>query len=174
LIAVGTGDARTVSTERLLDLRYSGLIVEDIPHLYEVAFGKICLTEAPPGDLVFQRDSQPDRRGLHAGSPVSIIGAAFLLLLTLPLTLSIAVAILLSTGGPIFENRWRIGFNQRPFDMIDFRLTGALAAPGRWLRTSRVRFLPRLLNVLRGEMAFVGPRPERPQYVCAGADTASL
>lgn len=166
-IAVGTRNARTVSTEQLLDLRYSGLMVEDIPHLYEIAFGKVCLSEVPLSDLLFQENFHAGRRGLQAGTPVSIVGAALLLLLTLPLTLAVAAAILVRTGGPVFEKRRRIGFNQQPFDMIDFCLPEKLAATGRWLRSSRIRFLPRLLNILRGEMAFVGPRPERQQYVAA-------
>ncbi len=108
-------------------------------------------------------------------------GVAFvLLLIVLPLALLFAVGILISSPGPIFYLGKRTGFNGRPFLIFKFRTmvvdaerrgggTTALDDPrifpfGRFLRRYKLDELPQLLNVLRGEMSLVGPRPELPVY----------
>jgi exopolysaccharide biosynthesis polyprenyl glycosylphosphotransferase len=102
--------------------------------------------------------------------------------LTLPIMLLVAVAVRLSSTGPILFRQTRVGRNNAPFTLYKFRsmrqdaeeATGAVWAiendprvtpVGRWLRLLRLDELPQFFNVLRGEMSIVGPRPERPEFV---------
>ncbi len=113
---------------------------------------------------------------------VDVSIAAMLLVLLAPLFAIVAVAILISTGRPIFYKQQRVGQGGRLFSIIKFRSmrcdaereTGPIWASdhdtrctriGDWLRHTNVDELPQLLNVLRGEMSLVGPRPERPIFV---------
>ncbi|MGA6983362.1 MAG: undecaprenyl-phosphate glucose phosphotransferase [Candidatus Sulfotelmatobacter sp.] len=108
--------------------------------------------------------------------------SVFILLLTLPLTLLIALAIKLSSRGPIFFVQDRVGLNGRVFRMFKFRTMKVgsreegdtrwtcdqdprRTAIGTFLRRSNVDELPQFLNVLKGDMSIVGPRPERPFFV---------
>lgn len=104
--------------------------------------------------------------------------AGFLLVLTAPLWLSIAIGIRISDGGPVFYHADRVGLRGRRFSVWKFRTMrrgngSRIAAPldarvfpfGALLRKLRFDELPQLVNILRGEMAFVGPRPEDPWFV---------
>lgn len=110
------------------------------------------------------------------------LAAASLGLLVLsPLLLVIAVAVAASSPGPMFFRQERIGLHGVPFRIVKFRtmrvdaeaVGGQLTVEGdpritrvgRWLRASKLDELPQLINVVRGEMALVGPRPEVPRYV---------
>lgn len=108
--------------------------------------------------------------------------AVFLLILFFPIMLGVAIAIKLSMGGNILYSQTRVGKNGENFSIYKFRTmienaeakTGAVLATkndpritrlGRILRASHLDELPQLFNVLTGEMSFVGPRPERPEFV---------
>jgi len=110
-----------------------------------------------------------------------VLAAVFLVLLS-PLMAVIAVAVKLGSRGPVFYRQTRMGWNGRPFVMLKFRSmpvdaegrTGAVwatrgeqraTAVGAFLRRTSLDELPQFINVLRGEMSIVGPRPERPQFV---------
>ncbi|HQQ71109.1 MAG TPA: sugar transferase [Alicycliphilus sp.] len=110
-----------------------------------------------------------------------ILFAALALLLLCPLLLAVALWVRLDSPGPVLFRQQRVGRGGRPFDIFKFRtmVTNAEAAgpqltvgadaritrAGAWLRRSKVDELPQLLNVLRGDMSVVGPRPEVPRYV---------
>lgn len=137
-------------------------------------------------DVVPWRDDAPshvDPAVALAKRMVDLVGASIGLLFTLPLCLLVAVLIRLDSPGPIFLRQLRIGESlpdrTRLFQILKFRTmrvdaeeaTGAVWATrndpritrvGRWLRKSRIDELPQLVNVLRGEMSLIGPRPERP------------
>jgi len=111
------------------------------------------------------------------------IGAAMSALIVLsPLMLLVALAIRISSPGPAIFRASRVGLHGRPFAMLKFRtmavagdggsaITGShdprVFPLGRLLRQSKIDELPQLFNVLRGEMALVGPRPEDPRFVAA-------
>jgi lipopolysaccharide/colanic/teichoic acid biosynthesis glycosyltransferase len=121
----------------------------------------------------------PGDAALKRAIDVTIAGAA--LVLTMPLWVAVGVAIRLTSPGPILYAGPRVGKDGEIFRMFKFRsmrvgadqvgpaVTGAsdarVTSIGRFLRRTKLDELPQLLNVLRGEMSLVGPRPEAPQYV---------
>ena len=120
----------------------------------------------------------------HSMSPAKrafdLAVSAFLLLVTLPVMAACALAVKLSSPGPVFFRQVRIGVNGRPFEILKFRSMRVnddhsttwsvdddhrVTRIGHFLRRSHLDELPQLINVLRGEMSIVGPRPERPYFV---------
>jgi exopolysaccharide biosynthesis polyprenyl glycosylphosphotransferase len=108
--------------------------------------------------------------------------AALLFVLALPVMLLVALGVRLTSRGPVLFHQERVGKDRQPFTMVKFRTmhvgaeqgTGPVLATendpratwlGRYLRAARLDELPQLWNVLRGDMSFVGPRPERPEFV---------
>ena len=162
--------------ESLLELKTRGLIIEDAADFYESVTGRVPLGSLRLSWLLFSRGFCPSRVLLISKRVISTAGAFVLLILTLPLLLVIALAILLDTGCPILFRQKRVGKNGKLFTLYKFRSMrleeGATerARPaeegderftrtGGWLRKSRMDELPQLCNVLRGDMSFVGPRP---------------
>ena len=110
-----------------------------------------------------------------------ILGAAVGLVMLAPILLAVALLIKLDTPGPVFFRQWRVGLHGRPFRIFKFRtmtLNQPQGAPeitvagdaritrtGAWLRRTKIDELAQLIDVLRGTMSLVGPRPEVPRYV---------
>lgn len=132
------------------------------------------------------RASTTDREDIGANPTahrmLDVVGALALLLVTLPLLLLVAIAIKLESRGPVLYRQERVGHGGRSFPLLKFRSMRADAEAdgiarwaaerdprvtrvGRVIRLTRIDEIPQVINVLRGEMALVGPRPERTVFV---------
>ena len=165
---------RRLPVRPLLEARLRGVVIEDGAAFYERLTGKIAIEALTPSSLIFSRDYRTPRLALCLARALSVgIAAAGLVGLS-PLIAAIAVAIRLDSPGPIFFVQERVGRAGRRFLLIKFRTMYTTEAEhsewaadnadritpvGRWLRRFRLDELPQFLNVLRGDMDLVGPRP---------------
>jgi exopolysaccharide biosynthesis polyprenyl glycosylphosphotransferase len=158
----------------LMKARLRGVAVEQGVDAYERLTGKLAIEALTPSALIFSKDFR--RSALHRilGRGLSLLIAAVGLLALLPLFAGIAALIVLDSPGPVLFRQDRVGQSGRRFKVLKFRtmLVSRQAASeweadngdritrvGRWLRRFRLDELPQLVNVLRGEMNLVGPRP---------------
>ncbi len=165
----------------LLAVRMRGIRVVAYEDLYEQATGRVDLDAVRPSWFVFVDGFEGSRLDHFGKRLFDLVVASVVLALTAPLMALAALAIKLEDGGPIFYSQIRIGRCGVPFRLYKFRTMrpdaerdGPRFADARDPRTTRVgrvlrRFrideLPQLIHVLTGEMSFVGPRPERPEFV---------
>jgi sugar transferase (PEP-CTERM system associated) len=182
-IVVGMNERRQrLPVSDLLDIRLSGVRIEEAATTFEGVCKRIALKDLRPGQFIFSADLGPRPGSILMRSAYSSFLALAGTIATLPLMALVAVAIKLTSAGPVLFRQTRVGLHGRPFTLYKFRsmsqdaeaATGAVwATPddprvtplGRWLRRLRVDELPQFFNVLRGEMVIVGPRPERPEFV---------
>jgi sugar transferase (PEP-CTERM system associated) len=182
-IVVGLRERRTnLSMQDLLDLRFSGVHIEEASALYEIALGRVCTSEFRPSQLVFSKDFSPPHSSVSTQTIYCTLFAGTLLVVLAPVMLVVALAVRFTSPGPIFYRQTRVGRGNKPFTLFKFRSmyvdaearTGAVWATrndpritplGRILRKTRLDELPQLFNVLKGQMAIAGPRPERPEFV---------
>lgn len=166
----------------LLNCKMHGFKILEGASFYEALSGKILAGDITPSWLVFSD-------GFHR-SKLKIIGKRFFdiffasigFILSAPLQIMVALLVKATSSGPIFYRQIRVGQMEKEFSVIKFRTmyenaetsSGAVWAEhndpritpvGRILRKLRLDELPQFLNVLKGEMSFVGPRPERPIFV---------
>lgn len=166
-----------------------GVDVSLIPRLYESFGDRTTLDHVGGLPLLTLRAVNPRGWQFALKHAVDRGFASLLLVVTSPLMLAIAVAVRLSSPGPILFRQLRVGRDGREFDVLKFRTmrtelgdADAFELPdgcapggvegvdrrtraGRWLRDLSLDELPQLINVLRGDMSFIGPRPERPEFV---------
>jgi sugar transferase (PEP-CTERM system associated) len=184
-IVVGVDDRRGgLPMEELLECRQLGVDITDLATFFERESGRVQLSLTDPSWLVFSGgfDATPLRQLSKRCSDLFI--ATVVLALTWPLMLLTALAIRLESGPgqPILYRQERVGARGKTFKLIKFRsmrtdaeLDGIarwankdddrVTRVGRFTRKVRLDELPQLWNVLKGEMSFIGPRPERPQFV---------
>ena len=168
--------------QALLDCRLRGTQVEDWPTFYEKETGKILVTDLRPSWLIFSDGFVKTSRTETIKRVADLILAMAGLTLALPVMAAVALAIKLDSPGPVLFRQSRLGKNGSVFILNKFRsmredaeaVTGPVWAQeddprvtrvGRVLRKLRLDELPQLLNVLLGDMSFIGPRPERPEFV---------
>ncbi|TDN85507.1 TIGR03013 family XrtA/PEP-CTERM system glycosyltransferase [Stakelama pacifica] len=167
----------------LLRVKTTGVYVSEFSTFMERETGRLDLETVNPSWLIFS-DGFSSGRMLSAVSKrlFDILASATLLVLTLPLILIIALLIKIDSRGPVFYRQRRVGLYSVGFDIIKLRsmrvdaeLPGnavwaekndpRITRVGRLIRKLRIDELPQCWSVLKGEMSFVGPRPERPQFV---------
>jgi sugar transferase (PEP-CTERM system associated) len=183
-VLVASRDRREgkLPVEELLACKLSGVRVTDLSDFYERERGRLPVESMSASWMAFGE-------GFNQQWPQEAIKVAFdllisacLLVVALPVMILTAILIRLEDGGPVFYRQERVGRGVRPFTMLKFRSMGQDAEKdgkarwasvgdarvtrvGRVIRKIRIDELPQLINVLRGEMSFVGPRPERPCFV---------
>jgi sugar transferase (PEP-CTERM system associated) len=172
---------RALPAEDLLECRLRGINVEEWPTFYEKQTGKILVANLRPSWLIFS-DGFVKTDTTRMVKRAMDIGLALLgLVLSLPVMLVVALAVKLDSKGPVLFRQKRVGERGRIFVLNKFRsmsvdaerhgpVWAAARDPrvtriGGWLRRSRLDELPQFWNVLVGDMSFVGPRPERPEFV---------
>ncbi len=188
-VVVGLTERRNrLPVHELLELRFSGVWIEEATHLYETVFGRVCTREFRPSQLIFSEELGPRAGSANFQAVYCFIFAVVLLVLTAPLMLLVALAVRLTSPGPILLRQKRVGRGDKIFTVYKFRSmyadaearTGAVWATrndpritpmGRIIRRVRLDELPQLFNVLKGEMAIAGPRPERPEFVKTLSET---
>ncbi len=166
---------------QLLHLKFAGVKVEDAHSFYERMTGRIVLERLSPSWLILSDGFRKSTLLIVAKRAIDVILSLIALVLCLPLFAVTAAAIALESGGPVLFRQGRTGLNGKPFEMLKFRsmykdaeaagpqwaATGdhRITRIGKWIRKFRIDELPQVINVLRGEMSIVGPRPERPEFV---------
>ena len=179
-VLVTMGDRRgKLQVEALLNLKARGVYIQDGPEYYESVTGKIPLESLRLSWLLFSP-------GFHVRAALRIYKRLFsialgsvAILLTSPLMLLAVIAIRLDSPGPAMFRQKRVGEHGRLFTVYKFRSMydgsdkkkwkpaehgDARVTPvGKWLRRARIDELPQLFNIVKGDMAFVGPRPFVPE-----------
>lgn len=182
-VIVATPDRRgTIPMQELLRLRMEGVKIEEATTYLEKMSGKIEVENLYPSWLVFGEGFHRSSTFILIRRSISIAISLMGLILALPLFPLIILAIRLDSKGPVFYTQTRVGKGGRLFTVVKFRTmrqdaeaaNGAqwagnndprVTRVGKFLRSSRLDEIPQLWCVLKGEMAFVGPRPERPEFV---------
>ena len=183
-IVVAIRDRRNggLSIEELLECKLEGIEVTDISSFFERETGHVQLDSLNPSWMVFSDGFQRTSIKFVVKRVFDVLVSLTLLILTLPITLLTALFILLESGPPIFYRQERMGECGAIFAVLKFRSmrkdAEKIGAPqwakqnddrvtriGRVIRKLRIDELPQVLNVLKGDMSFVGPRPERPYFV---------
>ena len=183
-VVVSLADARgKLPMDRLLQMRLGGVGFDHLASVYEEYTGKIAVENLRPSWLIFSEGFNKSRLIELAKRASDILAACTGLILGLPVFALVALAVRLTSLGPILYHQRRVGLDGHPFTVHKFRtmhqdaeaVTGPVWAEkdgdarvtptGGWLRRVRLDELPQLWNVLVGEMSLVGPRPERPEFV---------
>ena len=167
---------------QLLNLKFAGVGVEDAHGVYEKLSGRIFLKRLSPSWLILSDGfrKSPFQSAMKRSFDLAI--SSILLILTMPVMVLVALAIWLETGSPILFRQNRTGMHGKEFEILKFRSMqqdaekhgpqwaaandDRITRVGRFIRNSRLDELPQLINVFRGNMSLVGPRPERPVF-CA-------
>ena len=182
-IVVGLSDRRGhLPIEPLLRAKLSGVRVEDATTTYERLSGKILIDDLKPSWLIFSDGFRASRLTRFVKRTLDLALSIIGVLLGAPLMALTALAVKLDSRGPALYSQERVGENGRVFTVFKFRSmrTDAeqagrpiwakdqddrITRVGRFIRKTRLDELPQLWNVMRGDMSFVGPRPERPFFV---------
>lgn len=183
VIAVGERRRKSFPVHDLLDCKLSGIDVIDLQCFFEREVGKIKLDIMNPSWLIFSDGFNQSEVQASLKRMFDLLMSMVLLLVTWPAMLLVALAIYIGDGfkGPILYRQVRVGRHWQLFNVYKFRSMrvdaekqGAqwaqksdprITPVGAFIRKVRLDELPQIFNVIRGDMSFVGPRPERPEFV---------
>jgi sugar transferase (PEP-CTERM system associated) len=166
----------------MLNCKLSGIDVLDAPSFYEQMTGKLLIEDIKPSWLIFSEGFKITSFKRFHKRIFDMLFAVIGLLIQLPFIPFIAAMIKIDSAGPVLFRQVRVGEGEKNFVLYKFRTmgvnaerdTGAVWARenderitrvGKFLRKTRLDEVPQLFNVLKGDMSFVGPRPERPEFV---------
>jgi sugar transferase (PEP-CTERM system associated) len=182
-VVVSLSDARgKLPMDKLLEMKLDGVSFEHLASVYEKYTGKIAVENLRPSWLIFSPGFKKSRFQQFAKRALDVFMSLVGLIVAAPIMLAVAAAVRLTSRGPVVYSQQRVGQHGRVFTVHKFRSmqddaekeTGAVWARvnddritplGHFLRRTRLDELPQLWNVLSGHMSFVGPRPERPEFV---------
>jgi sugar transferase (PEP-CTERM system associated) len=183
-VVVSVADSRgKLPMDKLLEMKLDGVSFDHLAAVYETYTGKIAVENLRPSWLIFSPGFKKSRLLSASKRVLDLVMASIGLIVALPVIGLVALAIRLTSTGPVLYHQRRVGQHGRIFVLHKFRsmqvdaeaTTGAVWAAksndprvtpiGGFLRRARLDELPQLWNVLKGDMSFVGPRPERPEFV---------
>jgi sugar transferase (PEP-CTERM system associated) len=182
-IIVALEDYRGVLPVReLVRLRVEGVRVEDAHSMISALNGRVWLCTVKPSWFVFSDGFHRSRSTMIVKRAMDIVFGVLGAICSLPAMILVAIAIPLESKGPIIYRQVRVGLRGKPFEVLKFRSMRVDAEQpgiaqwakvndprvtrlGKFIRTFRLDELPQFWNVIRGDMSFVGPRPERPVFV---------
>jgi sugar transferase (PEP-CTERM system associated) len=181
---------RNFPLRELLECRLAGVDVTELLTFLERETGRVRLDVLNPSWMIFGPGFRRDPVRLFSSRALDLVASLLIITVSLPVMLVTALAIKLEEGwrAPIFYRQARVGRGGRVFELLKFRsmrLDAEIDGQARWaekddpritrvgkiIRKARIDELPQILNVLRGHMGFVGPRPERPHFVNELAQT---
>ncbi len=182
-IVVAIEDRRkSFPMHEIVDCRMSGVDVVELLSFFERQTGKVMIDILNPSWLVFSDGFKYGVLRVYSKRLFDIIASLLLLLFSLPVIVVTIIAIFLEDKGPILYRQVRVGENWKLFQVLKFRSMrvdaegdgqaqwamkndSRITRVGSIIRKLRIDELPQIVNVLRGDMSFVGPRPERPVFV---------
>jgi len=181
---------RSFPLKEMMECRLAGILISEQVSFLERETGKVHLELLTPSWIIFGGGFRRDGLRVHSERVFDLAASFGLLLIASPIMLLTALAIKIEEGlsAPVIYGQDRVGFGGRIFRVLKFRsmridaeLDGKaqwastndsrVTVVGKYLRKLRIDELPQLMNVFRGEMSFVGPRPERPEFVDKLAET---
>jgi sugar transferase (PEP-CTERM system associated) len=168
--------------KNLLTCKLRGIEIIDSPTFYEEATGKLLIEGIQPSWFIYSNGFRNSQKSRTRKRILDVLTATLFIIVLLPLVPLIALLIKISSPGPVLFKQKRVGEKGLEFTLIKFRTmckdaerdTGAVWASeddpritrlGYWMRKMRIDEIPQLINVLKGDMSFIGPRPERREFV---------
>jgi sugar transferase (PEP-CTERM system associated) len=181
-IVVATDDRRGLPVDELLRCRLQGIQVTDYLSFWEREAGQIDIDHVGAGWLAFAEGFRLNLPRRAVKRAVDVVVSLIFLTFTLPLLGIVGLLIKWDSRGPIFFSQERVGLDGEIFKVLKLRSMcvdaekdgvprwachgdDRITRVGRFIRKTRIDELPQIINVLKGDMSFIGPRPERPYFV---------
>jgi sugar transferase (PEP-CTERM system associated) len=182
ILLAGVESCDNSLVRELVSLRASGIAIEDCHSFYERLVSKIAIADLTPEWIALSKGFRRGRSVLATKRIIDVVASGLGLILSAPLCLLTAIAIKLESPGPVLYQQERVGKDGETFFLYKFRSMAVnaegdghpvwaakndprISVVGQIIRKLRIDEIPQMYNVLRGEMSFVGPRPERPFFV---------